>query len=172
MDASDLVYDQEFELIFSNSTLHWVQDHRMVLAGIYKALVPNGRCFLRFGGHGTLDAFQPIIDSLITSPFWAPFFESYENGWWFYDDQTYEQWVTQAGLKPISILLQPSHMTYQTRDEFAAWVRTTWHPYLNCLPQSKWERFIWEFIDQYCDQASTEHPLRIPMTRLEIIASK
>jgi len=49
-DASNLPFDCEFDVVFSNAALHWVLDHRPVLSGIARALRPGGRCVLQMGG--------------------------------------------------------------------------------------------------------------------------
>jgi trans-aconitate 2-methyltransferase len=51
--AQQLLFKEEFDIVFSNSTMHWIVDHIPVLKGIYSALKPNGRVYLKFGGLGT-----------------------------------------------------------------------------------------------------------------------
>jgi SAM-dependent methyltransferase len=38
LDINDLRCEAEFDVVFSNATLHWVRDHRPVLAGIRRGL--------------------------------------------------------------------------------------------------------------------------------------
>jgi len=42
-DARNLNFKQQFEIVFSNATLHWVRNHVPVLEGIYQCLCPGGR---------------------------------------------------------------------------------------------------------------------------------
>jgi trans-aconitate 2-methyltransferase len=42
MDARRLNADQRFDVIFSNATLHWVDDHRAFLEGCARLLSPPG----------------------------------------------------------------------------------------------------------------------------------
>ena len=51
-DARRLPYAGDFDVIFSSACLHWVVDHRPVLAGIRRALRPKGRVLLQMGGKG------------------------------------------------------------------------------------------------------------------------
>ena len=46
MDARALHIDRKFDLIFSNASLHWVDDHRAFLRGAAAHLHPNGRLIL------------------------------------------------------------------------------------------------------------------------------
>ena len=174
MDAIKITFDNQFDIIFSNSTLHWVKDHELVLRGMYKALRQGGVIFLRFGGKGTLDSFQPMVDAMLIDPKWATSFESYQQLWWLYDDVVYTQWLKEQGFTPKSVLLIPSDMTYDERSGLEGWVRTTWHPYLNCLPEERKEEFITELVDRYMayNSYTPEDKIRVKMIRLEVIAEK
>lgn len=40
-DTSDLPFDSEFDIVFSNAALHWIVSHGPVLKGIRRALKPG-----------------------------------------------------------------------------------------------------------------------------------
>ena len=61
VSAEALPFDREFDAVFSNAVLHWVQDHDAMLAGVHRALKPGGRFVAEFGGHGNLAAIQTAI---------------------------------------------------------------------------------------------------------------
>ena len=42
-DIDDLDFTDEFDIVFSNATLHWVKDHRKLLQNVSHALYPGGR---------------------------------------------------------------------------------------------------------------------------------
>ena len=86
MDASCLNFQNQFDRVFSNSVLHWIKNHVLVLSGIYHALKPGGKCYLKFGGKGTLDAFQPMINQLLSQDQWRGYFQDFEANWYFFDD--------------------------------------------------------------------------------------
>src|SRR5262245_27114909 len=43
MDATALTFEGEFDAVFSNAVLHWIDDQDAVLSGVARALVPGGR---------------------------------------------------------------------------------------------------------------------------------
>lgn len=61
-DATQLTYQNEFDCVFSNATLHWIKTPEAVLQGIYQGLKPGGRMVVEFGGAGNV---QTITDELI-----------------------------------------------------------------------------------------------------------
>jgi SAM-dependent methyltransferase len=52
MDARELSFDDSFDAVFSNATLHWIHEPERVIAGIGKLLRPGGRFVAEFGGKG------------------------------------------------------------------------------------------------------------------------
>lgn len=46
MDIDAIVFKDEFDVIYSNATLHWVKDHHRLLGNVFKALRVGG--ILRF----------------------------------------------------------------------------------------------------------------------------
>jgi trans-aconitate methyltransferase len=52
MDAREIAFPESFDAVFSNATLHWINEPGRVIAGIAKALRPGGRFVAEFGGKG------------------------------------------------------------------------------------------------------------------------
>jgi trans-aconitate methyltransferase len=48
LDAEHIQFQQEFDVVFSNSALHWVSKSETILLAIRKALKPDGRIALQF----------------------------------------------------------------------------------------------------------------------------
>ncbi len=53
-EIGDLSYDAEFDAVFSNAVLHWVQPPEAAAAAMSRALKPGGRVVFEFGGHGNV----------------------------------------------------------------------------------------------------------------------
>lgn len=65
-DAEDFHFEQKFDAIFSNATLHWVSDYEKAIASMYNNLKPNGRIVLEFGGKNNIEnLFQALRTSFI-----------------------------------------------------------------------------------------------------------
>jgi len=83
MDARDLKFENDFDIVFSNSTLHWIEDHHAVLKGIHKALKPNGKVYLKFAGKGNARNLISVTEDLIQKKEWTPYFQNYQETWFF-----------------------------------------------------------------------------------------
>lgn len=60
-DATQLKYENDFDAVFSNATLHWVKLPKKALSCIYNSLKEGGRFVAEFGGKGNV---QLITDQI------------------------------------------------------------------------------------------------------------
>ena len=67
-DARSLTFDSEFDWVVSFATLHWVIDHRPVLAGIHRSLRPGGRVLMQFGGKGNAAEVVRVVTRIVACP--------------------------------------------------------------------------------------------------------
>ena len=65
MDINDLDFENRFNLVFSNATLHWVADHRRLLQNTYRALRTGGRIRFQFAGDGNCENFIAVVRKAI-----------------------------------------------------------------------------------------------------------
>jgi trans-aconitate methyltransferase len=72
------------------------------------------------------------------------------------------------------IELIPKDAVHQNRTDFKAWIRTTWLPYTQRVPDEKREIFIARLADDYIQQHSVDENGRVHvhMMRLEVEAVK
>ena len=173
-DARELPFDREFDVVFSNATLHWVIDHRPVLGGISRALKPGGRLLLQMGGRGNAADILSLMDALPADPRWGRFFPKRVTAYGFYGPEDYVPWLREAGLTPIRVELLERDMAQPGKEGLASWVRTTWLPYTHRVPEESRDDFVSDIVDRYVrshppDGDGTVH---VQMTRLEVEATK
>jgi trans-aconitate 2-methyltransferase len=173
-DASALSFDAEFDVVFSNAVLHWIRDHRPVLAGIARALRPRGRVLLQMGGQGNAADVLAILDAVTSDPAWAPHFKTFSFRYGFYAPAEYQEWLRDAGLTPQRVELIPKDMVHPSADAFAGWFRTTWMPWIQAVPEQRRDDFIELVVQKYL----ASHPpdadgrVHVRMVRLEVQACK
>lgn len=174
MDARHLTLTQEFDIAFSNAALHWITDHRPVLFGIAQVLRPGGMVVIQMGGKGNADQVFSVLDLLVEKPRWRRYFEEFSFSYGFFGTEEYRMRLEDAGLDPVRVELIPKDMSYQTREDFAGWIRTTWLPWMSQLPEDEKPAFINACIDEYLEMypADSEGSVHIRMVRLEVVAKK
>jgi trans-aconitate 2-methyltransferase len=174
LDARALPFRNEFDVIFSNATLHWVIDHTPVLHGISTGLKPGGRILLQMGGRGNAAAVVAAMDIVRERARWRSRFEEFEFPYGFYGPEEYTTWLEAAGLIPLRVELLPKDMVHADRAAFEGWLRTTWLPYTQRIDEARRAVFLGQVVDQYLKEnpASADGSIRLAMVRLEVEARK
>ena len=172
LDFRDLDFQEEFDVAFSNASLHWVKDQRRVLIRVSRALRLGGRILFQMGGAGNARQVIEILDELTVQARWQPWFAEFNFPYGFYHPRDYGAWAVEAGLKILRNELIPKDMVHNGLKGLAGWIRTTWLPYLDRLPQTDREAFVRALCDEYLrrhppDDAGQVH---VPMVRLEVEA--
>jgi len=173
MDAREIRFERRFDLLFSNAALHWVDDHQAFLRGAASVLQPGGRLVVSCGGKGNAqDVFLALRPEMRLKR-WRGFFRKIPTPYFFYAPADYEKWLPKAGFKVQRVKLVPKDAVYAGTKGFAAWLRTTWLPYVQRVPEALREEFIDAVVQRYLEK----HPVdagkvHVKMTRLEIEAVK
>ena len=173
-DASTLSFKNEFDVVFSNATLHWVLDHRPVLKGIYNSLKQGGTILLQMGGRGNAADVAASLKTLILKNEWQDYFNGFTFSYGFYGTAEYHQWLEETQLQSIRVELILKDAAHQNHEAFEGWIRTTWLPWTQRVPVEKRENFIKQLAIAYLEQhpADTQGVIHVSMVRLEVEARK
>ncbi len=173
-DARSLPFRDEFDIVFSNATLHWVLDHRPVLRGIAASLKSGGKVLLQMGGRGNAADTTATLDKLMQAPRWRCYFQAFDFPYGFYGPDDYGPWLREAGLVERRVELIPKDMVHPGPEGLTAWIRTTWLGHTQRVPEEERGAFIAEVVQMYIqDHALDQQGLvHVGMVRLEVEATK
>jgi trans-aconitate 2-methyltransferase len=174
MDARRIALPCEFDLVFSNAALHWVDDHQAFLRGASACLRPGGRLVVSCGGKGNAQNVFVALRGEMRLKRWKEFFRKLERSYFFYSSEDYQKWLPRSGFESRNVRLAPKDMVFESREKFAGWFRTTWLPYTQRVPEPLREQFIAAVVDRYFAKHSLDSSgkVHVGMVRLEIDAVK
>lgn len=175
MDAEDIPFDCEFDLIYSNAALHFINEPENVesaLKGFKKGLRPGGKLLAQLGGKGNAEEVISVLNSMIEDEKWSSYFKDFIFPYGFYRPEEYREWLRNAGFSVQSTELIPKNMVLEGKEGLSAWISSTWHPFTQRVPENLKDEFIDELVTRFINL----HPLdsnghiHIRMVRLEIEA--
>jgi trans-aconitate methyltransferase len=174
VDARFLDFEQEFDLCFSNTTLHWVDNHQAFLNGASRALRRGGRLVISCGGQGDAADVLQVFSELASCESWQSYFDGFHNPYFFYGDQDYSLWLEKTGFNVERLELVPKDMTHSGKEGLAGWIRTTWMPFTRSVPESKRGDFITHFVETYLERIPLDQNglAHVRMVGLEVNALK
>ncbi|MDA9774245.1 methyltransferase domain-containing protein [Saprospiraceae bacterium] len=98
-DAENFRFDEKFDSIFSNATLHWVKNYKNSIKSMYENLNPNGKIVVEFGGKGNV---QTIVKQLRDSLKRRDYISRSElNQWYFPSIGEYATELESAGFRVL-----------------------------------------------------------------------
>jgi trans-aconitate methyltransferase len=174
MDARRIKFARPFDLVFSNAALHWVDDHGAILRGAAYVLKPGGRLVVSCGGKGNAHDVFLALRPEMRLKCWRGFFRRMPTPYFFYAPDDYKKWLPKSGFKIHALKLAPKDAAYDGADGFATWLRTTWIPYVQCVPAKLREEFIAAVTQRYIGKhpPDADGKVHVRMMRLEIDAVK
>jgi trans-aconitate 2-methyltransferase len=103
---------------------------------------------------------------------WRKYFRKMPKPYFFYAPEDYAKWLPRFGFETRRIELTPKDATYPGADGFATWLRTTWLPYTQRVPEKIREEFISAVTERYLAKHPADESGNVPvrMVRLEIEA--
>lgn len=172
LNAIDLDYDSQFDLVTSFTTLHWIPDQLAVLKGIERALREGGKMIVDMPTSLPKPMLQAVQERMASQK-WSAYFEDFSPGWRFFSAGEYEELLEEAHLQPSKIVQIPVPHIFPSKQAFMGFLKQ-WFPYLRPLPQDQKLVFLEEVVDRYLElmpPEKTGHPLFI-VNRLRVEATK
>src|SRR5439155_10949090 len=142
MDARRTELNRCFDIVVSNAALHWIEDHPAVLNGLSRIMRRGGRLILSCGGRGNAVDILEAVHRVTARESWSKYFEGFAFPYHFYGPDEYSRWLPEAGLLPLRAELVPKDMPQPGAEGLAAWIRTTWLPFTERVPESVREEMI------------------------------
>ncbi|MBA1419899.1 MAG: class I SAM-dependent methyltransferase [Epsilonproteobacteria bacterium] len=91
-----LPYEEVFDAVFSNATLHWVKDAKLAVQNIAKSLKTDGRFVCEFGGEGNAFALVSTMEEVFAK---HPEFGELDNPWYFPSVEAYRTLLESEGFR-------------------------------------------------------------------------
>jgi len=142
MDINDMDFKNDFDIIFSNATLHWVKNHEKLLKNSRTALKPNGFIRWNFAGDGNCSNFFDIVTSVINEEDYNEYFINFEWPWYMPSIEEYEKLIAKSGFSSVYINQENKDRYFSNVDEMIKWIdQPSIVPFIPCLPNNKKENF-------------------------------
>lgn len=171
-DAQNLDFDHEFDIVFSFTTLQWVQRHGDFLEGAYKSLKSDGILAVTMP-MGLPPTLEQAVTELISTPEWSSYFSEFSTGWNFIDDTQYGKLLASKQFIHARLAVVPQRDIFPSREAFEKFI-SQWFPYLRPLPQNLKGVFLTQVIDRFLELESSfpNGEVHFKIRRLEVVATK
>jgi len=122
MDIGDLAYQAEFDVIFSNATLHWVHDHRSLLDACHLALVTGGSIRFNFAGEGNCANLNRVLKHRMEEDRFCRYFDGFQWPWYMPALEEYVDLARRSGFSGIDVWGENLDRFFADRVEMTRWI--------------------------------------------------
>lgn len=171
-DAQNLDFNEEFDIIFSFTTLQWIQDHNAFIKGAHQILRDSGTLAITMP-MGLPSTLEKAVTEIISMPQWAGYFQEFSTGWNFVDDIKYHELLNAHNFNANRLAIVAQKDVFPSREVFEKFI-SQWFPYLRPLPENLKSVFLTQVIDRFLE-LETPFPneeVHFKIQLLEVVASK
>ena len=122
MDIDDLSLPGQFDVVFSNATLHWVRDHNRLLANVRMSLKEKGVLRFDFGGEGNCSHFLKVIREAMADEAFDRYFKDFQWPWYMPPVEEYEALARRAGFVEARVWGEIADRFFPDRETMIRWV--------------------------------------------------
>ena len=163
-NAAKLNLREQFDVVFSNATLHWIKQSASVVKGIFQSLKPSGKLVAEFGGKGNV---QQIITALSSE-----LGQNMINPWYFPSVSEYSNLLEKHGLE-ISLITVFDRPTPLEKDAgLRSWLDMFCQPILANLDFESREQICGRIEKQLRSKLYKDGRWVIDYRRLRVVAVK
>jgi trans-aconitate methyltransferase len=142
MDINDLSYVAQFDVVFSNATLHWIKDHKRLLRNAGRALREGGRLRFNFAGQGNCAHFFSVIREAMSLDEFAAHFAGFDWPWYMPSVEEYSALMDGSGLDSRRVWGENADRYFQDAPEMIKWIdQPSLVPFLAHVPDGMKPRF-------------------------------
>jgi len=137
-DISEIDFERAFDLIFSNATLHWVKDHRNLLARAHRALRPGGIARLNFAADGNCIEFFEVVQEVMALPDHHLHFAGFEWPWYMPKIEDYRSLLQDSPFDDARVWGENADRAFPSAEDLVAWLeQPSLVPFLQHLPATE-----------------------------------
>ncbi len=170
-NALEIMFENEFNIVFSNSAIHWIPDLDSMYKLIFKALKTPGRIMIQTGLK-EMNSLVGAIAKTVQGEEFRPYMVNFKMPWRFYSVKENEKILAKAGFQNVVVDPYDLRQPFETREDLLNYCRAAaFVPFLALFPKDLKLRFEQKFMEALLP-LNGPNPLEMAMTRLFIQAEK
>jgi trans-aconitate methyltransferase len=135
LDINHLDYENKFDVVFSNATLHWIKDHQRLLKNVHRALRADGHIRFNFAGDGNCSHFFTVIRDAMALDEFRSFFAEFDWPWYMPSVDEYDALAKSSGLHDVRVWGENADRFFPDAETMIRWVdQPSLVPFLPLVP--------------------------------------
>jgi len=134
MDIDVMDFEDEFDVIHSNATLHWVKNHQRLLRNVFRALRKGGLLRFNFAAEGNCSYFLTVVRKAMDRKEFAGYFEGFVWPWYMPSVNEYRYLIDKSELEDVKVWGENADRFFPDTEALIGWVdQPSLVPFLACV---------------------------------------
>ena len=147
IDAID--FESEFDLVFSNATLHWIKNHERLLANVFESLKERGTARLQFAGDGNCSNLIRVVREVMEAKEYAAYFGEFDWPWYMPTVQQYRRLLDEVAFSEKKVWCEDADRYFGSVEEMTRWIdQPSIVPFLCCVAERDKRHFRDAVVEQ------------------------
>jgi trans-aconitate 2-methyltransferase len=165
-DITEFAAEGEYDLIFSNAALHWLEDHEALLARLTAALKAGGQLAVQVPANDDHPTHVVAAELARQSPF-REAMQGYERRWPVLKPEAYAALLYRLSYKKQHVRLQVYGHLLGAREDVIEWVKgTLLTDYEKRLPSELFAEFMRQYRERLFERLEDARPYFYPFKRI------
>ena len=153
LDILESTYFEEFDVIFSNATLHWIKNHDQLLVTLHRALKGHGVVRVNFAGDGNCATLNGVVPTLMASTSFRAAFEGFEWPWYMPSLDAYRELAARSVYSKVEVWGEIADRYFPDVEAMLKWIdNPSIVPFKEHLDTPTGERFHREVAERMIDE--------------------
>lgn len=142
LDINAIDFESEFDLVFSNATLHWVKDHKKMLKNVFKALKHKGSARFQFAGEGNCSNLIRILKEATSAKEYEAFFSEFDWPWYMPAVDEYRALLEKVPFTEKIVWSENGDKYFESAEAMTKWIdQPSLVPFLCYIAEKDRQRF-------------------------------
>lgn len=174
LDINEISFENEFDVVFSNATLHWVLDHEKLLDNIYSALKPCGFMRIQFAAGGNCPSFTKVLKKTVKLPEFEKYFKNFIWPWYMPKIKDYEKLISKTKFKNRRVWSEKIKHYFPDKKALTGWIdQPGIIPFIAVLPENMKDSFRNQVIEKMAEKTKQKNSTYLEIfSRINVYAEK
>ena len=142
LDINAIDFESEFDLIFSNATLHWIMDHKKLLGNAFQAMKAKGSARFQFAGDGNCSNLIRIVKEAISAKEYVAYFSDFDWPWYMPAVDEYRALMDEAPFTEKKVWSENGDKHFESAEAMTKWIdQPSLVPFLGYVAGKDRQRF-------------------------------
>jgi trans-aconitate methyltransferase len=122
LDIDAMDFESEFDVVFSNATLHWVKDHGRLLANVFRSLNNRGVARFQFAGDGNCSNLIRVLREAMSAKQYAAYFCEFDWPWFMPSVEQYRALLDEVAFAEKKVWGENADRYFENTELMTKWI--------------------------------------------------